>query len=64
MKSDAVYQQCINARCGATYAADELVSETGWQLLGISPKRDGLTMTLTDPTATLVRQRFYRIEPR
>jgi len=26
MKSEAVYQQCINARCGATYAADELVT--------------------------------------
>ncbi len=51
-------------RSYAVYVADELVSETGWQLLGISPKRDGLTMTLTDPTAALVPQRFYRIEPR
>ncbi len=48
----------------AVYTADELSRPTSWKLLGISPRKDGLTMTLTDTTAGLSRSRFYRVEAR
>jgi len=48
----------------AVYASDRLWPEPSWSLLGISPTKDGLTMTFTDTTAGLPRQRFYRIEAR
>jgi len=49
-------------RSYAVYASDELWPEPRWALLGISPTKEGLTMTLTDTTAGAARSRFYRVE--
>jgi len=49
-------------RSYAVYACDELGPEPNWSLLGISPTKEGLTMTFTDTTAGLARRRFYRVQ--
>jgi hypothetical protein len=51
-------------RSYAVYVCDELAPEPNWSLLGISPSKEGLTMTLTDTTAGLVRQKFYKVQAR
>ncbi len=46
----------------AVYVWDDLRQEAGWRLLGLSPKRDGLTITVTDTTAGLAKARFYKVQ--
>ncbi len=48
----------------AVYVSDKLLPEPNWELTGISPGKEGLTMTLTDTTAGLARSRFYKVEVR
>ncbi len=51
-------------RSYAVYASDELWPEATWSLLGISPTKEGLTMTFEDTTAGTARSRFYKVEAR
>ncbi|MDP2896066.1 MAG: C25 family cysteine peptidase [bacterium] len=47
-----------------TYAveiSDRMGFQAEWRLLGISPERDGLTLTVTDPAAASEPSRFYRV---
>lgn len=47
-----------------TYAVEVSDSpgfQAEWRLLGITPQREGLTLTVTDPAAALEPSRFYRV---
>ena len=46
----------------AVYVSETLGADANWRLLGIAPRKDGLTMTLTDTTSGLVQSRFYRVQ--
>jgi len=45
----------------AVYVSEKLGPEADWGVLGISLKKEGLTMTLTDAAAGTVQSRFYRV---
>jgi len=48
----------------AVYTSDSLWPEPNWSRLGITPEKEGLTMTFTDTTAGSARFRFYKVQAR
>jgi hypothetical protein len=54
--------QAEEGKTYAVYVTEELGPDSGWQILGLSPKKEGLTMTVTDTAAGAIPSRFYRIE--